>query len=100
MNNNTWIFKDGLSQTSWNSFPYAYRAMFQSLKRGVETGRKYNDMVKQMVIISPQKDQHGDPRRYNYTAATELAKASDLILPSGELNTKPFLGKNTVQFRK
>jgi hypothetical protein len=90
MSNTQWIFKDGFSQTSWNSFPYAYRAMFQALKTGVEKGRKYDDMVKQMVIISPQKDQHGDPRRYNYASATELAKASDLLTAQGEINSRVF----------
>jgi hypothetical protein len=90
MNNTEWIFKDGASQTTWNSFPYAYRAMFQSLKSGVERGRKYNDMVKQMVIIAPTKDQHGDPRRYNYTSATDLAKSSGLLTPNGEINSREF----------
>ena len=91
--NNTWIFRDGLSQTSWNSFPYAFRAMHTAIKTGVEKGRKYADMTKQMVIISPQKDQHGDPRKYNYTAATELAKASDLLTPTGEINSRVFKRK-------
>ena len=90
MNESTWTFKDGLGQTTWNSFPYAYRAMFQSLKLGVEKGRKYDEMVKKMVIISPQKDQHGDPRRYSYAQATELAKASELLTPTGEINSRVF----------
>jgi hypothetical protein len=91
--NNTWIFKDGVSQYTCDSFPYAYRLMFNTLKKGVETGRKYNDMVKAMVIISPQNDQHGDPRRYSYAQATELAKASELLTPSGEINSKVFKRK-------
>jgi hypothetical protein len=64
--------------------------MFNAIKKGVETGRKYDDMVKQMVIISPQKDQHGDPRRYNYYDATELAKSSGLVTPNGEINSREF----------
>ena len=94
MNNiNTWTFKDGLSQTICESFPYAYRLMYNTLKKGVENGRKYDDMVKQMVIISPQKDQHGDPRRYNYSSATELAKASGLVAPNGEISSREFKKK-------
>lgn len=88
--NNEWIFKDGPSQVGVNSFPFAYRAMFNALKKGVESGRKYNDMVKQMVIIAPTKDQHGDFRRYNYDQATELAKASDLLTPEGIINSRVF----------
>ena len=90
MNNTSeWIFKDGLSQISCQSFPFAYRAMHNAIKKGVETGRKYNDMVKQMSIISPQKDQHGDPRKYSYDAATELATSSGL-LKRGEIDSFEF----------
>lgn len=93
MTNSKWIFKDGVSQFTCDSFPYAYRLMHQTLKKGVESGRKYNDMVKQMFIISPQADQHGDPRKYSYAAATELAKASELLQADGQLNSKVFKRK-------
>ena len=87
---NDWIFKDGLTKTSCTSFPYAYRLMFTALKKGVESGRKYNDMVKQMLIISPQLDRHGDPRKYDYAAATAMATASGLLTPEGQLNSREF----------
>ena len=94
MNNTSeWIFKDGISSVNCTSFPYAYRLMFQTLKKGVETGRKYEDMMQDLRIISPQKDQHGDPRRYTYLAATELAKASGLLTPTGEINSREFKRK-------
>jgi hypothetical protein len=93
MNNITWIFKDGASEVKCTSFPYAYRTMFNALKKGVESGRKYNDMVKQMTIISPQKDVHGDLRRYNYTTATEMAKASGLLISTGEIDFNEFKKK-------
>ncbi len=85
-----WIFKDGNNQAEYTSFPYAYRSMFNALKKGVESGRKYDDMVKQMVIIAPTKDQHGDLRQYNYADATELAKANGLLTPTGEINSREF----------
>ena len=87
---NDWIFKDGLTETKCTSFTYAYRAMFNTLKKGVENGRKYDDMVKNMSILSPQKDVHGDPRRYNYASATEMAKASGLLTPDGQINSREF----------
>jgi hypothetical protein len=87
---NEWIFKDGLTETKCTSFPYAYRAMFNTLKKGVENGRKYDDMIKAMSILSPQKDVHGDPRRYNYASATEMAKASGLLTPDGQINSREF----------
>jgi hypothetical protein len=85
-----WIFKDGATQTKCTSFPYAYRLMFNTLKQGVEKGRKYDDMIKGMLIISPQKDNHGDPRTYNYAAATDMAKASGLLTPDGQINSREF----------
>lgn len=90
MNNSEWLFKDGVSQTSCTSFPYAYRLMHNTIKKGVESGRKYEDMVKQMVIIAPTKDQHGDPRRYAYGAATDLAKSMGLLTVDGQINSREF----------
>jgi len=88
--NTSWTFKDGLSKVGCTSFPFAYRLMYNTLKKGVESGRKYDDMMKQLVIIAPTKDQHGDFRRYSYAAATELAKSSGLLTPTGEINSREF----------
>jgi hypothetical protein len=85
-----WTFKDGPSQFPYDTFPLAFRAMFNTVKTGVEKGRKFNEMTKQMVILAPTKDQHGDFRRYNYDAATELAKASELLTSDGEINGRVF----------
>jgi hypothetical protein len=87
---NDWIFKDGATQTKCTSFPYAYRLMYNTVKQGVEKGRKYNDMVKQMLIISPQKDNHGDPRKYSYATATQMATDSGLLTPDGQINSREF----------
>ena len=87
---NEWIFKDGATQTKCTSFPYAYRLMFDTLKRGVEKGRKYDDMIRQMLIISPQKDRHGDPRKYSYATATQMATDSGLLTPEGQINSREF----------
>lgn len=43
-----------------------------------------------MLIISPQKDNHGDPRKYDYTAATAMATASGLLTPEGTINSREF----------
>lgn len=85
-----WIFKDGATKTSCTSFPYAYRLMWNTLKQGVEKGRKAADMERQMLIISPQKDNHGDPRKYDYAAATAMATASGLLTPEGLINSREF----------
>lgn len=87
---NEWIFKDGATQMKCTSFPYAYRAMFNAPKKGVESGRKYEDMIKQMSITSPQLDRHGDPRTYSYATATQMAKDSGLLTPDGQINSREF----------
>ena len=64
--------------------------MWNTLKQGVEKGRKAADMEKAMLIISPQLDRHGDPRTYSYASATEMAKASGLLTPEGQINSREF----------
>ena len=89
---NDWIFKDGTTQIVCTSFPFAYRIMFNTLKQGVEKGRKYEDMIRQMLIISPIKDNRGTgtPRTYTYASATEMATASGLLTAEGQINSKEF----------
>lgn len=86
---NEWILKNGLTETKCTSFPYAYRAMFNIVKKATEQG-KYNETVKALKIISPQKDAHGDPRTYTYASATDMAKASGLLTPDGQINSREF----------
>ena len=91
MNTNLWIFRDGVSPgVQCNSFPFAFRAMFYSVKKGLETGRKLVDMEKSMVIISPIKDIHGDKRKYSYAEASKMAKGSGLLTADGNINSKEF----------
>ena len=93
MNNNDWIFKDGVAKFPCDSFPYAYRLMYETIKAGVETKRKYNDMMNQMSIISPNKTPHGDIRQYSYTESTAMAKDQGLLTSSGHLNKREFQEK-------
>jgi hypothetical protein len=91
MNTNLWIFRDGVSPgIECNSFPFAFRAMFYSVKDGLKKGRKLVDMEKSMSIISPIKDIHGDRKKYSYTDATKLAKSSGLLTADGTVNSKEF----------
>ena len=62
--------------------------MFNFLKKGIEQGRKHDDMVKGMVIISPQRDIHGNLRRYSWASATQLAKDMELLTSDGEINSR------------
>lgn len=85
-----WLFKDGSSVIECTSFPYAYRTMWNTLRKGVEKGRKRDDMIKQMSIISPIKDRNGDVKKYSYATATEMAQDQGLLTPDGQINSREF----------
>ena len=86
-----WKFKDGVSMSEYESFPYAFRTMHNAVCRGVEKGgRKYDDMMKQMFIISPLKDRNGDPKSYSYTEASAMAKTQGLLDSDGKINSREF----------
>lgn len=67
--------------------------MFNTLKKGVESGRKYDDMIRSMRIIAPTKDIHGNQRVYSYANATDMARASGLLTPDGQINSREFKRK-------
>lgn len=85
-----WLFKNGAESIEHTSFPYAFRTMWNTVKKETENNKNsFQDVIKKMVIISPLKDIHGDNRRYNYTAACELATTLD-VLKDGGINKKAF----------
>ena len=88
--NSKWLFKDGATVIECTSFPYAFRTMFNTVKKGVEKGRKYEDMVKAMSIVSPAKDRLGNTKSYNYAEATEMATNSGLLTSDGQINSREF----------
>lgn len=89
--NTKWLFKDGVTVIECTSFPYAFRTMFNTIRKGVEKGgRKYEDMVKQMFIVNLHKDRMGDTKTYSYAEAIQMAKTMDLLTPAGEINSREF----------
>ena len=88
---NSWILKDGfLPQQEFTSFPFAFRQMYQSVKREVEKGKNLTELIKGIKIISPLKDVHGDLRTYSYHAAIEMARDQGLLSADGNINSKEF----------
>ena len=91
MNSNKWFFKDGASVMECESFPFAFRLMFNTFRKGLEkNARKADDMIKQFSIVSPVKDAYGKKRVYSYAAASQMAKNSGLLTPEGTINSKEF----------
>ena len=84
-----WILTDGSTVMPYDSFPFAYRAMYNALKNGVERGRKYADMIKSMTItgpVAPGIKAH----TIGYAAATQKAKDAGILTPEGQLNSREF----------
>jgi len=83
--NTKWIFIDGVSKLEYFSFPYAYRSMYNAIRKGTEGGgRKFEEMIRGMKIIGPTG------REYSYEKATQLAEEQGLITPTGEINSREF----------
>jgi hypothetical protein len=86
---NKWTFKNGPSKQEFDSFPLAFRTMFAVAKKAVET-KNSGEVIKKLSIISPLNDVHGNPRKYDYAAATQMATDSDLLTPDGTINSRAF----------
>jgi hypothetical protein len=84
---NTWKFYDGIQTHTFTTFPYAFRAMFNQIKRGLEAGRSPALTAKKFKITSPVK------REYSLSQANELAIAQGLLNKDGTLNAKEFKNK-------
>lgn len=80
----SWIFDDGFQKHPYATFPYAFRSMFNAIKKGVETGKKYDDMARTFKVYSPVGI------IYSYARATELATQQGLLTPDAQINSREF----------
>jgi hypothetical protein len=87
MNNSNWIFDDGVTKNRYTSFPYAFRTMFNAVKKGVEAGKNRSELTKKFKIISPVK------RTYTYDQACSLATDQGLLTLDGQINSREFKRK-------
>ena len=90
-NTNSWTFKDGYTEEIvCTSFPYAFRALYNAVKKGLESGRSFGEMEKKLYIVSPIRDIYGDIKSYNYDECMQKAKDSGLLTADGTINSKEF----------
>lgn len=90
MNAAIWIFRDGATKVECTSFPYAFRTMVNTIKKGVEKGGRKEDMVKRMSIVSPIKNRLNDTKVYSYAEAVQMADTMGLLTADGQINSREF----------
>ena len=85
-----WILKTGTQTIDCLSFPFAFRTMFNMVKKGVEIDKKSITAASaDLVIIGPQ-DARGDRKKYSYDKASAMATMQGLLTSDGQLNSKEF----------
>lgn len=89
--NANWILRNGVQDTDCMSFPFAFRNMFNIVRKGIENKTPVD--TKKLSILGP-KNARGERRTYSYMAATELAREQGLLTVDGQINSREFKKKN------
>lgn len=92
MNKVKWILKNGFQATECTSFPYAFRMAYNIVKKALENNQDVNKVISGIQIVGPPNGK-GEPMKYNYQKALDLAKSMGLVLLDGSINTKEFKRK-------
>ena len=89
MNNNqaNWILKNNGVTIPSASFPYAFRSMWNSVRKGIEDKKPVN--TKEITIVGPP-NLKGERTTYSYNDAVALAREQGLLNAQGEINSKEF----------
>lgn len=85
--NANWIFKNGGQNIDCMSFPYAFRAMFNVVRKAIADKKPVT--TKDMSILGP-KNVRGDRKSYSYDEATTLATEQGLLTVDGQINSREF----------
>ena len=84
-----WILKDGTKAIECTSFPIAYRTMYNIMRKGVESGRKSDEMSRSLSITGPIAA-GAKSATYSYSKASEKATDMGLLTPEGQINGREF----------
>jgi hypothetical protein len=87
MSNANWILKNGEQVIDCTSFPYAFRTMFNIVRKGIENNKPVDTL--KLSILGP-KNLRGDRTNYSYTSATALAREQGLLTLEGQINSREF----------
>jgi hypothetical protein len=84
-----WILKNGVQTTDCISFPFAFRAAYNIVRKTIEAKKNPAPVIKDLTILGPVNSK-GERTKYTYASATELAKGQGLLTPGGEINSREF----------
>jgi hypothetical protein len=84
-NKKTWIFNDGSVKYHFESFPYAFRCMYNVIRKTTDKGLPTVDMIKRFTITDPNNG-----KVYSFEGAQKKAREMDLLNPVGVINSKEF----------
>ena len=84
-----WILNVGPAKVDCTSFPYAFRSMFNMVRKGIENKRPVDTST--LSISGPEIN--GSRKKYSYSAASQMAEDTGLLTPEGTINSKEFKKK-------
>jgi hypothetical protein len=90
-NTANWILKNGSLTQNCTSFPYAYRAAYNLIRKAIEAKQNPATVMKGISIVGPPNGK-GERTSYSYTAATQLARENGLLSGegTGSINSREF----------
>lgn len=84
---NNWILKNGVQSIDCTSFPFAFRTMYNIVRKSIADKKPVN--TKDLYILGP-KNIRGDRNTYSYDAAMKLASEQGLLTLDGQINSREF----------
>lgn len=87
MSNANWIFKNGAQAVDCTSFPYAFRTMWNVVKKSI-TDKKPVD-TKALRIFGPINSK-GERKVYSFLEAKQLAIEQGLLTSDEQINSREF----------
>jgi hypothetical protein len=84
-----WLIKNGFQTIPCTTFPFAFRAMYNLVRVGVQGKKSYLDLTKSLFVDGPPSPD-GTRTRYTYEDASRLATQQGLLTSDGQLRGKEF----------
>lgn len=87
--NSTWILKNGDQVTECTSFPYAYRAAYNIVRKTIEAKQNAGPVMQKISITGPP-NLKGERKTYSYASATQMAQNTGLLTADGNIESREF----------